>query len=173
MVMLVGSWRAIRGESEQPMGTDFSQNSRPFFILKTPMWATRNSCFSLVTNEKQTMWGYLHPQIACFSLVTASPMQCLFFMGHGLHPCIVCSPLVTAYTHGLFFFLVSILLLFSTAGWICQQHPPGSLQFKVIYYNNNKRWLQIIKVNCVKNKQLSINKIAFNSGTNILNIFNN
>ena len=42
---------------------------------------------------------------------------------------------------------------------------------KIIY---NKKWLQFLEAICIKNeKKLNINKIAFNSGTNISNIFNN
>ena len=56
--------------------TDFSLNSRLYIILKLPYKP------------------YVH---------TASPTQCLFFIGHSLHPCNTCSPLVTAYTHAFFY----------------------------------------------------------------------
>ena len=69
-----------------------------------------------------------------------TPMQCLFFIGHGLYPCEACSRLVKAYTYA---FLVSSLLILSTAGCISQLHLLGSSRVKVIYYiktwaiNNN------------------------------------
>ena len=64
-------------ESKQPTRSNFSQNSRPYIVLKYP-------CDSR----------------ACAS----SPTQYLFFIGHGLHPRNPCSPLVTAFTpsHCLF-----------------------------------------------------------------------
>ena len=85
ILMIVYCWRAT-GESlltrkrcwelEQPAWTDFSQNSRPYTVLK----------FSCDSN------GH-----------ASSPTQCLSFIGHGLHPCNAFSPLVTAYTHAFFY----------------------------------------------------------------------
>ena len=43
----------------------------------------------------------------------------------------------------------------------------------IIYKNNNKKQLQILEAICIKNRKPKINKIAFNTGTNILNIFDN
>ena len=43
----------------------------------------------------------------------------------------------------------------------------------IIYKNNNKKLLQILKAIGIKIKIKNIDKIAFNTGTNILNIFNN
>ena len=43
----------------------------------------------------------------------------------------------------------------------------------IIYKNNNKKCLQILEAICIKNKKPNINNIAFNTGTNILNIFKN
>ena len=44
----------------------------------------------------------------------------------------------------------------------------------IIYRNNSKKkQLQILETICIKNKKTNINKIAFNTGTNIVNIFNN
>ena len=88
-----------------------------------------------------------------------TPTLCLFFLCHGLHQCITCFSLVTSYIHTVLvfhgfghgshavlvfhwsrltpthsLFPVIILLILSTAGCICQQHPPGSTQVKVIYY---------------------------------------
>ena len=39
--------------------------------------------------------------------------------------------------------------------------------------NNNKKQIKILEAICIKNIKTNINKIAFNTGTNILNIFNN
>ena len=64
-------------ELKQPAGTDFSQISRPYIILKLP----RNP--------------YSH---------ASSSTQCLFFIGHDLNACNACSPLVTAYTYALLVF---------------------------------------------------------------------
>ena len=33
----------------------------------------------------------------------------------------------------------------------------------IIYKNNKKKWLQILKVICIKNEKTNMNKIAFNS----------
>ena len=54
-------------ESVQPAGTDFSQNFRPYIFLKLPC----------------------NPHSH-----TSSPMQCLFFIDHGVHPHNAYSPLV-------------------------------------------------------------------------------
>ena len=43
---------------------------------------------------------------------------------------------------------------------------------RIIHNNDNKKRLQILKVISIKNKQLNVNKIAFNIWTNKLNIFN-
>ena len=43
----------------------------------------------------------------------------------------------------------------------------------IIYKNNNKERLQILEAIYIKNKRINIHKIAFNTGTNILNVFNN
>ena len=64
-----------------------------------------------------------------------------------------------------------------TTQYICI-HTYTELQRKLtnkskVIYKNNKRLLQILKAISIKNKQLNINKIAFNTSTNILNIFNN
>ena len=42
----------------------------------------------------------------------------------------------------------------------------------IIYKNNNKKELQIQDAICIENKKTNVNKIAFNTGTNI-DIFNN
>ena len=87
-------------ESEQQAGTDFSQISRPYIILKFPC----------------DPHGHV-----------SSPMQCLFFVGHGIHtsntysplltpthfyhlvtrPRIACFPLLTIYAHAIFITWVS------------------------------------------------------------------
>ena len=105
-------------ESDQPAGTDFSQNSRPYIVLKLP----RDPC------------GH-----------TSSPTQCSFFIGHVLHPRNDCSPLVTTYTHTFFMlwiscpriacFLVVTLLILSTTRCICQLHPPSPSPIKAIYHS--------------------------------------
>ena len=46
-------------------------------------------------------------------------------------------------------------------------------QTKIIYKNNNRKHLQILKAMTIKNKKLTINKIAFTTSINILNVFNN
>ena len=45
----------------------------------------------------------------------------------------------------------------------------------IIYKNNNEKRFQILEAICIKNKikTTNINNIAFNTGTNILNILNN
>ena len=42
----------------------------------------------------------------------------------------------------------------------------------IIYKNNNIKHLQILEAISIKIKQSSINKTAFNTGTNKVNIFN-
>ena len=44
---------------------------------------------------------------------------------------------------------------------------------KIIYKYNNKNHLQILEVITIKNKKPTINKIAFTTSINILNVFNN
>ena len=108
-------------ESKHTAETDFSQNSRPYIVLKNPR--------------------DLHAMLA-FHWLRLSPMQCLFFISYGLHPHISCLfighsspprnscyPLVTVYTC----LPVIPLLILSTAGCICNQHPPGSSQVKMIF----------------------------------------
>ena len=89
IVMLVWSRRAIGEsshiqrncwESEQPVGIDFSQNSRPYIVLKLP--------------------PNLHTMLI-FHWPLLTPLNCLFFLGHSLHPCIACFSLVIAYTLAL------------------------------------------------------------------------
>ena len=43
---------------------------------------------------------------------------------------------------------------------------------KIIYRNNNKDHLLILKAITIKNEETTLNKITFNTGINILNIFN-
>ena len=43
---------------------------------------------------------------------------------------------------------------------------------KMIYKNDNKNHLQILKAVTIKNKKTTINKIAFTTSINILNIVN-
>ena len=85
--------RSCRKSGEQT-GVDFSQNFRPYVVLKPP----RNPHAMLDFG-----WSWL------------TPTHCLFFIGHGLHPRNACfhwsrltsthafSPLVIVYTHGYFF----------------------------------------------------------------------
>ena len=44
---------------------------------------------------------------------------------------------------------------------------------KIIYKNIYKKHWHILEVISIKNKQPNINKIALNTGTNILSIFSN
>ena len=64
-------------ESEQPAVTDFSQNFRPYIVLKLPHDPPGHS---------------------------SSPTLCLFFICHGLLPHSACSPSVTTYTNALLVF---------------------------------------------------------------------
>ena len=63
-------------ESQQPVGTDFNQNSRPYIILKLPRDPHSH----------------------------ASPAQSLLFYWSWVHPLIAGSPLVTAYIYSLLIF---------------------------------------------------------------------
>ena len=53
-------------------------------------------------------------------------------------------------------------------------HSPinGRFSMKTLDKNNNKNHVQILEA-CIKNKKTTINKIEFNTGTNLPNIFNN
>ena len=44
---------------------------------------------------------------------------------------------------------------------------------KIMYKNNRKKRLQILEAISIKDKLRNINKIPFNTGTKLLNIFNN
>ena len=44
---------------------------------------------------------------------------------------------------------------------------------KIIFKNNNKTRLQILKAITIKNLKNTINKIVFTTSINILNVFNN
>ena len=70
-------------ESEMPVGTDFSQNSWPYLVLKLPCNPHAMLLF---------YWSWL------------TPTQYLFFIGHGLHPHDTCSLSVIAYTHAFLVF---------------------------------------------------------------------
>ena len=71
----------------------------------------------------------------------------MFSIGYGLHPRNACFSLAMVYTQAILvlrwsqltstysFFTVIILLILSSAGCIYQQHPPGSSQVKLMYYN--------------------------------------
>ena len=80
-------------ESEQPVGINFNQNSRPYIIL-----------YNLPHDQNS------RPYIILYKLPhdphdhASSPTQCLFFIVHGLHPRNAYCPLVTAYTQALFVF---------------------------------------------------------------------
>ena len=83
-------------ESKLPAGTDLSQNSWPYIVLKLP----RDSHAMLFF-----YWSWLTPtQCFFFHWPWFTPMQCLLFTGHALHSHNACSPLITAYSHT---FLVS------------------------------------------------------------------
>ena len=97
--------------------------------LKTPTWPTRNACFPLVT-------AYIHANVFSHSPCFIAT-RCLLFLGHALHLRNACFLLVTS-TPSLF--PVVVLLIFSTALCICQQHLLGSLQVKVIYYIFTLSW---------------------------------
>ena len=100
------------------MGNEYSQSSTPFRVLKLPSDPCSHA---------------------------SSPTKCLFSIGHSLHPHIGCFSLAMVYTHTMLVFhwsqltpmhcliLVITLLILSTAGCICLQHPLGSSQVKVIY----------------------------------------
>ena len=132
MVTLVVSRRAIgekvcaqrsHQESELTVGTDFGQNSKPKIVFKFP----RNACFPLVTAYTHTMLVFYGPWFTF--------MQCLLFIDHILHSHGAYFSLAMIYTHTmLVLHWVIILLILSTAGCDCQQHPSGSLLVKVIYY---------------------------------------
>ena len=109
----LGTWRSCQ-ELENPVETNFSQNSRPYIVLKP----THNLHIMLVFH-----WSWPTP-MHFFLWSRLTFMQCLFFIGHGLHSCISC-------------FLVITFLISSMAGCICQQHLLGSSQVKVIYYTNS------------------------------------
>ena len=57
----------------------------------------------------------------CYRSITVQ-RKCLLSISHGLHPRIACFP-------------IDSLLILSSAGYICQLHPPGSSQTKTIYYS--------------------------------------
>ena len=127
---LMWSWRAIgessrtrrsRRESEQPVGINFSQNSRRYIVLKLPFNPHALIVFHgsrLIPAHWLFFMGHgLHLRIDCFSWVTAYtralivfhgsrliPAHWLFFMGHGLYPRIDCFSWVTAYTRALIVF---------------------------------------------------------------------
>ena len=61
-------------ESERSAGTDFSQDSKPYMVLKLPC-DTHGHIFL--------------------------PTQFLFSIGHSLHPCIACFSLAIVYTHAI------------------------------------------------------------------------
>ena len=63
-------------KSEQPAGTDFSQNSSTYIVLKHP-----GDLHGYASSPPRWSWF--------------SPTQCLFSIGHDLHPRIACFPLVT------------------------------------------------------------------------------
>ena len=111
MVTLVWSRRAIR-ESK------FAHTEEP-----------SKSELPVRTDFSQNSWAYIVLKLPCerhamliFHWLQLVHTQCLFFIGHDSHPRIPCFPVI-------------ILLMLSTAGCICQQHPPGSSQVKVMYYN--------------------------------------
>ena len=130
-------------ESELPLETDFSPNSRSYIVLRL----TRDLQVMLVFH-----WSRLTPMhwlffIGCFSLVMAYTHALLAFHLSWLSSCF---SLAMIYTYAMFFFHlswlppmhslfpVSILLILSTVKCICQKHLSGSLQVKVIYYNINQ-----------------------------------
>ena len=65
-------------ESEQPSGTDFNQNFRPYIVLKLP-------------HDSDTML------VSHWSRFT--PTYCLFFTCHSLYPRRTCFTLAMVYTH--------------------------------------------------------------------------
>ena len=87
----------------------------------------RNVCLSMAMI-------YTHAMLLfhCSRLIST---QCSLFIGYGLHAHNDYFPLFIPYIHA---FLISgiILLILSTGGCICQQHPPGSSQVKLISDNS-------------------------------------
>ena len=76
-----------RRESELPAGTDFSQNSQPYIVLKLSRF------LPLVT-------AYTNVMLA-FHWLWFTPNQCLFSIGHDLHPRNACFSLAMVYTHAM------------------------------------------------------------------------
>ena len=112
-------------ESELSVGTDFSQNSRPYIVLKLQCKLRAMLIFH-------------------WSLLTL--MHCFLCINHSLHPCNSYVSLALVYSQAVLILhwsqltamhsllQVIILLILSTAGFICQHHPPSSLQVMVRYY---------------------------------------
>ena len=112
-------------ESELLAGTDLSQNSRFYVILKLP-------------RDPYAMF--------IFHLSRLKPTHCLLFIGHGLHPRNTHSPLVTTYTltflgSGNHFvdFIYGKMYLSTTSA--------GSLPVKVIYYTTTPKFHSVTIVN--------------------------
>ena len=112
-----------------------------------------------------------------------TPTHCLLFIGHGLYPCNACFSLAMIYTDAMFvlhwsqlilthsLFLVTILLILSTAGCICQQHPLGSSQVKGIYYTHII-YYKILNSNLRKSPKLILKQLE-DFSLNIIRDHNN
>ena len=101
-----------------PAGIDFSQNSRPYIVIK--------------------LSSDLHAMLV-FHWLHLTPMQCFFFFFFlatvYTHAMLFLHWPQHTPTHSLF--LVIILLILPTTGCIRQQHPLGSSQVKGIYCINS------------------------------------
>ena len=146
MLTLVWSSRVIRERESactkglSGVGFASAENSQHYIVLQLPRNYMQclfpidhsphpcNACLSLVTAHTHMMLAFLWPQ--------PTSTRCLPFSGHSPHPRDACLSLATPYIHAM---LVSgiILMILPMARCICQQHPPGSLQVKVIYYTRN------------------------------------
>ena len=127
--------RRSHHESELPAVTDFNQTFRLYKILKLLKYAT------LVFHQSRlTLTQYLFSLamiytnvILIFHWSRLTSTQCLFVIGHDLHPRNSSFSLVTAYTYPFLVFSHHFADLIS-ARCTCQQHPPGLLKVKLIYY---------------------------------------
>ena len=106
-------------ESKQPVGSDFSQNSRTYIVLKLP-------CDSHSHNSS--------PCNTCFPLAMVYTYTMLVLDLSWLIPMHFFIPQVHA--HALLVFPAVTLLILSTIRCIYQVHLPGSLLVKAIYYQS-------------------------------------
>ena len=162
----------IRRKSELPVGSDFSQNSRPYIIFKLPRDSLAMLAFLLFTAYIHAMFVFHWPWLTL--------MPCLLFIGHTLRARNTCFSLaivpprnIVSGNHFVAFIYGRMYLSTTSAGFI-----PGQgnilqeskiyvaiwvkkflILFNLFFHLKKKKGKKKIKENIVKNSAVDFRRI--------------